>query len=298
MRHSAATVIWARVCFNWVVTNTPLVLAGSGYLLARNVASIVGNWRLFETSRGSPGGTRRNSYDMASRLANEQQMTKVEVKPRQGFVHGHARVFRAPKKPKSGNYEIMWSLNWMGMMLCPARHRHSHPTLQGGIVRSYVHYGWTLGNCKITIESWWKWKDIFSRNADASNSQHFAGKHLKASHLKKPVNLVLLSVLYVVILPCATSFKWKDEDPGDQQSCKVSMFSPFLLVLSVGAFSLISSTSVTRQHRNDSSIGTSWEQVLKTSSTPEIQQISCAPGCQRKISCRVAEKKMADQGNI
>ena len=30
--HSAATVIWARVCFNWVVKNTPLVLAGSGYL--------------------------------------------------------------------------------------------------------------------------------------------------------------------------------------------------------------------------------------------------------------------------
>ena len=127
----------------------------------------------------------------------------------------------------TGNCEIMWSLNWMGMMLCPARHRHSHPRLQGGIVRSYVHYGWTLGNCKITIESWWKWKDIFSRNADASNCQHFARKHLKASHLKKPVNLVLLSVLHVVILPCATSFKWKDEDPGDQQSGKVSMFSPF-----------------------------------------------------------------------
>lgn len=173
-------------------------------------------------------------------------MTKVEVKPRQGFLHGHARVFRAPKKPKSGNCEIMWSLNWMGMMLCPARHRHSHPRLQGGIVRSYVHYGWTLGNCKITIESWWKWKDIFSRNADASNSQHFAGKHLKASHLKKPVNLVLLSVLHVVILPCATSFKWKDEDPGDQQSCKVSMFSPFPL----GPFRRCFQSDFGQEHHN------------------------------------------------
>ena len=167
----------------------------------------------------------------------------------QEFVHGHG-VFRDQRSPNQATVKSMWGLNWMGVMLVSrsCRWKHSHPRLQGGIVHSYVHYGWTLGNCSGNV-------DATVNTLLGSISKHLIPKNLWTLFCSQ-----FCTWSFFLARPAASG---KTKIQEISRAVKSLCFLDFLLVLQI---SLISGTSV----------------------TPEIQQISCAPGCQRKISCRVA----------
>lgn len=159
---------------------------------------------------------------------------------------------------------------------------HSHPRLQGGIVRSYVHDGRTLGNCKITIVDENKKTFLVEMRMTTVNTLLGSiSKHLISRNLWTLCCSQFCTWSFFLARP-ATSGKTKI------QEISRAVKSGFVFSISPWCFQSEFGHKCHKTHRNDWSIGTSWEQVLKTSSTPEIQQISCVPGCQRKISCRVA----------
>ena len=222
-------------------------------------------------------------------VANLNPDIEYDIIWRFDFVKGSLfEKLEISKSPHhTGNCEIMWSLNWMGMMLCAGRHTVIPDFRVVLCVPTCIMVGPSeTAKLQLNLDENEKTFLVEMRmQATLNTLLGSISKHLILRNLWTLCCSQFCTWSFFLARP-ASSGKTKIQEIS--RAVKSLCFLHFPLVLSVGAFSLISGTSVTRQHRNDSSIGTSWEQVLKTSSTPEIQQISCVPGCQRKISCRVA----------